>query len=231
MRVFDDAGILDALRETHFACSNPPQESEVLEHGVEGNDSSRSRQACGGIHLGTGVASQDQRCRIRLVVIDNVANVIAPQLSKNQLHGKRRNPQHFSLSKSSTSFLYSSPRSMGLISSPLGQAILASCGRYFSAIARSFKIPVLILNSTTHVTKISRVNDNGVSEGVSTFPSVLNRPSLGKGFTRLIDLSILTFTLTEASESNEQSTSVSKIRVFEILKDRTGGRAGGWAIF
>ena len=222
MRVFDFAGVVEAISEVKDMMDETAQKSEktpVLafekrrdevgdsEEEVDEEDEGlqpEPRQE--GATLGNHHGSEPRSVSIGMIIIDTITNVVSAMMAKSQIQG---------------------------------QALLASFMRSLHHLTSRHHICTILTNAA-----VSRNHSrnpeyqHGPREDVSIFSSTMGKPALGRTFTFLIDTSIFLSTVPKTSNDatvafgdGGEVSSYQKALILEVLKDRCGTREGRWAAF
>lgn len=217
MRVFDFAGVVEAISEVNELMDNMAQESEEppvvavekkreeiddseeeLDEEVEDLQAKPRRE---NLNL-TGPRSGP----IGLIVLDTITNVVSAMIAKSQIQG---------------------------------QALLASFMRSLRHLTSRYHICTILTNAAVNMHSSNNPGyQQGPREDVSIFSSTMGKPALGRTFTYLIDTSVFLSTLPKTTGDaaivfgeRGEATSYQKVLILEVLKDRCGSREGRWAPF
>ena len=211
MRVFDFAGMVEAVGEVRemrekSLLGAETSASTATKRKNEVNDSEEEPDAEDDPPTKPVVQSWKQADGIiGMIIIDTITNVASSMMSKSPVHG---------------------------------QALLATFMRSFRHLVNSHSICSILVNAVVGLNP----SQNGdyqrrPEEHASVFSSTLGKPALGKSFTYLIDTSILVSAVPKTSEdaaiafNTNPDSPYAKALVFEVIKDRCGGREGRWAAF
>lgn len=120
-----------------------------------------------------------------------------------------------------------------------GQILLTSFMHSLSRLARMHNLCVLLINNTTNYNPAQQHGSK--EEPPSIFASCPLRPALGKIFSHLLDLHLLTHTLPKTADDARIAYSLGYRdvagrkadwgHIVEVLQDRYDGRVGSWAAF
>ena len=216
MRVFDFAGVVEAISEVKDMMEKIAQKSEntqVLafqkrrdevgdsEEEVDEEDDERqpeSRQE--------GSILEPHSVSIGMIIFDTITNVVSAMMTKSQIQG---------------------------------QALLASFMRSLHHLTSRHHICTILTNAAVSRNPSKNPEyQHGPREDVSIFSSTMGKPALGRTFTFLIDTSIFLSTVpktrndaTIAFGDGGDVSSYQKALILEVLKDRCGTREGRWAAF
>ena len=220
MRVFDFAGVVEAVSEVNELMEDIAQQSNkpsirVLEKKDEIGDSEdepdeeedlqgESRRESADVSHFQGSASHSGQ--IGVIIVDTVTNVVSAMMAKSQVQG---------------------------------QALLASFMRSLHHLTSRYHICTILTNAAVGKNSSSNPEyQHGPREDVSIFSSTLGKPALGKTFTYLIDTSVFLSTVPKTSNDayiafgeRGETSSYQKAIILEVLKDRCGSREGRWAAF
>lgn len=101
-----------------------------------------------------------------------------------------------------------------------------------------YQIITILINSIVGIQTSSRSQQRRAEDDVSIFASTVGKPALGKFFAHSVDTSLLLSTIPTTKRDAEiacggerAGAKFSSAGVLEVLKDRYGSRADGWAAF
>ena len=219
MRVFNFAGVVEAISEVNALTEEVAQHSEkptivAVEKRDEIDDSEEEldeeepqgepRQES--LDFGDAQDSNRHSGPIGMIIVDTITNIVSAMMAKSQIQG---------------------------------QALLASFMRSLYHLTSRHYFCTILTNAAvgTNLSKIPEYQ-HGPREDVSIFSSTMGKPALGKTFTFLIDISIFLSAVPKTSDDamiafgdGKEASSYQKALVLEILKDRCGNREGRWAAF
>lgn len=221
MRVFDFAGVVEAISELNELTEEVTQSSEkptvvaVEKKRDEIDDSEeeldvedeelRAEPRQENVGLGDVQNSAGHSGPIGMITIDTITNVVSAMMAKSQTHG---------------------------------QALLASFMRTLHHLTSRHHICTILTNAAVGMNPSNNPEyQHGPREDVSIFSSTMGKPALGKTFTYLIDTSIFLSTVPKTSDdatiafSGREAPFYRKALVLEVLKDRCDSREGRWAAF
>ena len=223
MRVFDFAGIVEAISEVNELIEDTTQQLdqsallafEKRRDGIVDSEEELDEDDDGESQRGPQREKVDlndlpgggpDSSRIGMVIIDTITNIVSAMMVKSQIQG---------------------------------QALLASFMRSLHHLTSRYHICTILTNAA--VGKNLSTNpeyQHGPREDVSVFSSTMGKPALGKTFTFLIDTSVFLSTVPKTSDDaniafggGEKAPSYQKALILEVLKDRCGAREGRWAAF
>ena len=223
MRVFDFAGVVEAISEVNELIENTKQNSdkfpvaaseqrrdEIGDSEEELDEDDDKVMQCEPQHksviLDNRQGSEPHSGPIGMIIIDTITNVVSAMMVKSQVQG---------------------------------QALLASFMRSLHHLTSRYHICTILTNAAVgRNPSHSSDYQHGPREDVSIFSSTMGKPALGKTFTYLIDTSVFLSTVPKTSEDafiafsdGEKAPSYRKALILEVLKDRYGTREGRWAAF
>ena len=218
MRVFDFAGVVEAISEVNELMEAMTQEADRLRVAAskqrrdevgdseEEPDEDEGPQGKPQHDIDHSQDNEPHTSPIGMIIIDTITNVVSAMMVKSQVQG---------------------------------QALLASFMRSLQHLTSRYHVCTILTNAAVG-TNPSRNPDyqHGPREDVSIFSSTMGKPALGKTFTFLIDTSVFLSTVPKTSDDafitfggGEKASSYQKALIFEVLKDRCGNREGRWAAF
>lgn len=222
MRVFDFAGVAEAMSEINELMEEVAQhsekstvvavekrrdeiddsEEELDEEDEELQDEPRQES----LDLGDAQDSDRHRSPIGMMIVDTITNIVSAMMAKSQIQG---------------------------------QALLASFMRSLHHLTSRHYFCTILTNAAVGMNPSNNPEyQHGPRENVSIFSSTMGKPALGKTFTFLIDTSIFLSAVPKTSDDamiafggGKEASSYQKALILEILKDRCGTREGRWAAF
>ena len=222
MRVFDFAGVVEAISEVKDMMEEIAQKSEktpVLafhekrdevgdseEELDEEDEELQAEPKQESATLGNHQGSEPYSVSIGMIIFDTITNVVSAMMAKSQIQG---------------------------------QALLASFMRSLHHLTSRHHICTILTNAAVSRNPSRNPEyQHGPREDVSIFSSTMGKPALGKTFTFLIDTSIFLSTVPKTSDDattafgdGGEVSSYQKALILEVLKDRCGTREGRWAAF
>ncbi|KAL6713272.1 hypothetical protein ACLMJK_008737 [Lecanora helva] len=219
MRVFDFAGVVEAVGEVREMIEQSYLSAEKSEHARaarkheiqdseeeldDDNDDDDNEE--GEPSRKAALNLQEPAVRgIGMIIVDTIANVVNSVMSKSQVQG---------------------------------QALLASFMRSFQYLVARSHICAILVNAVVGVNSTKNSDYRTYAdEHASVFSSTLGKPALGKSFSYTIDTSILMSVVPKTSADatiemgDRPGLPYEKALVIEILKDRYGAREGRWVAF
>ncbi|MCJ1436757.1 hypothetical protein MMC27_006139 [Xylographa pallens] len=216
MRVFDYAGVIEAIGEAGDLCKRNGQSSgEVKAEQVhKGEEVANSEDEEDEVTISN--EPEDQRAQeletsldgsLGMIVVDNIANLVSTAMSKNQTEAL---------------------------------ALLTHSLRILSHLTTSNNLCTILVNGIVSNTSSAKGSLYGrayhPSDDVSIFASVSGKPALGRTYTYLIDASIFLSTIPKTQDDAEMAFggrpgNVISVGILEVLKDRYGEREGDWGAF
>ena len=220
MRVFDFAGVVEAVSEVNELMENitqkldePPIEAarktrvEIGDSEDELDDEELQNEANQeNEKLGASQSNDLQSSSVGMIIFDPITGVVSAMMVKSQVQG---------------------------------QALLANFMRSLHHLTNRYHICTILTNAAVgkDLSSNSRYQ-RGPREDVSIFSSTLGKPALGKTFTFLIDTSIFLSVVPKTNSDaiiafgdGREASSYQKALIIEVLKDRCGTREGRWAAF
>ena len=215
MRVFDFAGVIEAIGEVCTLC----EESEKIESAqtspkndgrVQVNEIASS-QDDGKVAVEDAESKKTQTSRpalgnkgIGMMIIDNIASPLGPIMSQNQTHA---------------------------------QALLTTSFRSLRHLTTTYNICTIVINAAVGLASLQYPRRGEV--GVSVFGTTKGKPALGKTYAYLVDTSIFLSQVPKTREDAEMAYGQgrrdqgrwSTVGIFEVLKDRRGAREGEWGAY
>lgn len=211
MRVFDFAGVVEAVGEIRQTREKSSQKADISESAKASRKSQvydSEEEPDDDIVPPLKTTSDNDRGSDRtigMVIIDTVTNVISSMMSKSQVHG---------------------------------QAFLASFMRSFCQLTNRYNICTIMVNAVVGLNPTKNPDyQRRPDEHVSIFSSTLGKPALGKSFTYLVDTSIFISAVPKTSKDaaiafgDHPDSPFGKALIIEVNKDRRGAREGRWAAF
>lgn len=212
MRVFDLAGVVEAISEVNERMEETTQKSEKLplvvvgKSGDEIGDSEEEPDEEDEGLQGSDPHSDPHSGPTGMIILDTITNVVSAMMAKSQVQG---------------------------------QALLASFMRSLHHLTSRRHICTILTNAAVGRNPSNNPDyQHGPRQDVSIFSSTMGKPALGKTFTFLIDTSVFLLTVPRTSDDatlafgdGGQASSYQKALILEILKDRCGAREGRWAAF
>ena len=212
MRVFDLAGVVEAISEVNERMEETTQKFEkpplvaVGKSSDEIGDSEEEPDEEDEALQGGDPHSDPHSGPTGMIIFDTITNVVSAMMAKSQVQG---------------------------------QALLASFMRSLHHLTSRHHICTILTNAAVGRNSSNNPDyQRGPREDVSVFSSTMGKPALGKTFTFLIDTSVFLSTVPRTSDDatlafgdGGQASSHQKALILEILKDRCGAREGRWAAF
>ena len=218
MRVFDFAGVVEAISEVNESMEAMTQKADRLpvaaseQRRDEVGDSEEEpdedeEPQCEPQHEIDHLHGNELHSSpIGMIIIDTITNVVSAMMVQSQVQG---------------------------------QALLASFIRSLHHLTSRYHVCTVLTNAAVGENPSRNpAYQHGPREDVSIFSSTMGKPALGKTFTFLVDTSVFLSTVPKTSAdafiafgSGEKALSYQKALIFEILKDRFGTREGRWAAF
>ena len=232
MRVFDYAGVIEAISEAGDLCKRYGQSSGKVEADqvYKGEEVADSED-----EVTISNEPEDQRAQeketslggsLGMMVVDNIANLASTAMSKNQTEGLKS--------------LFMTPNNPQANDSYSALALLTHSIRILSHLTTLNNLCTLLVNGVVSNTSSAKGSFYGrayhPSDNVSVFASVSGKPALGRTYTYLIDTSIFLSTIPKTQDDAEmafggRSGNVISVVILEVLKDRYGEREGNWGAF
>ena len=215
MRVFDFAGVIEAIGEVCTLC----EESEKIGSAqtrperngrVEANRIASSQDE-GKVGIEDAESSTTQISRstpgnegIGMIIIDNIASPLGSIMSQNQTHA---------------------------------QALLTTSFRSLRHLTTTYNICTIVINAAVGLASLQYPRHG--EDGVSVFATTKGKPALGKTYAYLVDTSIFLSQVPKTREDAEVAHGQgrrdkgrwSTVGIFEVLKDCRGTREGEWGAF
>jgi len=230
MRVFDFAGVVEAVDEVRNLCEQNDRKEEDRKRRLRTGLATRKPQEIAdsqdeeGDNEDDGAADFDNIDQTNLasggnqasivgegfggvgmIVIDTIANVVSSMSATSQIEG---------------------------------QALLTKFMRVLRHLGGIYHICTLLVNSVVGLNASNTLNQQRQPEdNVSIFSSTLGKPALGKTYGYLIDTSIFLSKVPRNREDAEiaftegSAGSWRSVHVLEVLKDRNDAREGRWTAF
>ena len=220
MRVFDFAGVVEAISEVNELMEEAAQKAqkpsvvpfkrlvdevgdseEELDEEDEGLQAEPRRES---LDLGILHGSDPGSGRIGMVILDTITNVVSAMMSKSQVQG---------------------------------QALLGSFMRSLRHLTSRHHVCTILTNAAVSSNSSKNADyQHGAREDASIFASTMGKPALGKTFPFLIDTSLFLSTVPKTSNDariafGDGGEPYQKSFILEVLKDRCGTREGRWAAF
>ncbi|MCJ1284195.1 hypothetical protein MMC26_003526 [Xylographa opegraphella] len=206
MRVFDFAGVIEAIGEAGDLCGRSDQSSgkfetrrvqrteELINCEDEEDERAREAESFSGGNIG-------------MIVVDNIANLVSTAMSKNQT-------QAFAL-------LTHSLRVLSHLTTSSSLCTLLINGVVSNTISTKSSLHGYVYHS---------------SDNVSIFASTSGKPALGRTYTYLVDTSIFLSTIPKTIDDAEiafggRLGKFINVGILEVLKDRYGDCEGDWGAF
>jgi len=215
MRVFDLAGVIEAVSEVGQMTERASQNSQINVKSKKqevgdsedefDEDDEEAPPKFASADTETNVDHETNQ--IGMIIIDTISNVVSSLMSKSQT---------------------------------TGQALLVSFMRNLSHLATRHHTCIILTNAAVGLASSSDSSSfkRRPEDNVSIFSSTVGKPALGKTFTYLIDTSIFLSVVPKRMEDAAvafgdagSGTSWRKAIVLEVVKDRCGTREGRWAAF
>ncbi|MCJ1398170.1 hypothetical protein MMC11_001367 [Xylographa trunciseda] len=215
MRVFDFAGVIEAIGEAGDLCVKKAQSSEEVEAGRVRKMEEVANSEDEEDKVTVSAEPEDHSAQDRetssdaslgMIVIDNIANLVSTAMSKNQTEAL---------------------------------TLLTHSLRILSHLTTLNSLCTLLVNGV--VSNISTKNSlHGrayhPSDNISIFASTSGKPALGRTYTYLIDTSVFLSTIPKTQDDAEvafggRTGSFVSVGILEVLKDRYGIREGEWGAF
>lgn len=217
MRVFDFAGLVDALGEIGQMWENQDQNlRNIVETHLENGkkvvyDIDEDSLSVGSVDIAVhdeeltkGVPYKHDG-QVGMFIVDTITNVVSSMVSRSQVRG---------------------------------QSLLASFMRSLRHLTYRRHICSVLTNTAVGLNPTSNPNyPRKVQENASIFAATVGKPALGKAFTYLVDTSIFLSVIpktrldAEMAYGEGDAAGWNKVGVLEVLKDRCGSREGWWAAF
>ena len=222
MRVFDFAGVAEAISEVNEMMEDITQNSDKPpivafekrrdeigdseEELDEEDEEPQDKPQRGSVNLDDLQGIDPHNGVIGMVIVDTITNVVSATMAKSQVQG---------------------------------QALLASFMRSLHHLTSRYHICTIFTNAAVGNNHSSNPEyQHGPRENVSIFSSTMGKPTLGKTFTFLIDTSVFLSAVPKTSDDayiafgdRGGASSYQKALILEVLKDRGGTREGRWAAF
>ncbi|MCJ1474950.1 hypothetical protein MMC13_003610 [Lambiella insularis] len=220
MRVFDLAGVIEAISEARELCegyerSYTGQGPERATTGVQqpeevanSEDEDEEVSFSEDVHdLGREKKPALPHGGLGMTVIDNITNVVSATMSKNKTEAF---------------------------------ALLTHALRLLQHLTATHNLCTLVLNSTVSATPSGNRSfygrSNYASDNVSIFASTSGKPALGRSYAYLVDTSIFLSSIPTRTEDAEKafggrSEKWESVGILEVMKDRHGEREGEWGAF
>lgn len=222
MRVFDFAGVVDAISEVNELMEKIAQSFEKSsgieferrrdevgdseEELDEENEELQAEPRQESVDLGDLHDSDAHSGLIGMIIFDTITNVVSAMMAKSQVQG---------------------------------QALLASFMRSLHYLTSRHHICTILTNAAVGKNLSNNLEyRHGPREDVSIFSSTRGKPALGKTFPFLIDASVFLSTVPKTSGDATiafgdagEAASYQKALILEVLKDGYGTREGRWAAF
>ena len=223
MRVFDFAGVVEAISEVNDLMGKTVQKNEKQplvafekrkdeigdsEEELDDDDHEelQAQTRRERVNLGDLQGDNPHNVPIGMMIFDTITNVVSAMMAKSQIQG---------------------------------QALLVSFMRSLRHLTSRHHICTILTNAAVSRTLSNKPEyQHGPREDVSIFSSTMGKPALGKTFTFLIDTSIFLSTVPKTSADatvafgdGGEARSYQKALILEVLRDRCGTREGRWAAF
>ena len=215
MRVFDFAGVIEAIGEVCILCeesekiesaqTSPEKDGRVLVNGIASSHDE------GKVDIEDAKSSKTQKSGpklgnegIGMIIIDNIASPLGPVMSQNQTHA---------------------------------QALLTTSFRSLRHLTTTYNICTIVVNAAVGLASMQYPRRR--EDGVSVFATTKGKPALGKTYAYLVDTSIFLSQVPKKREDAEVAYGQgrkdkgrwSTVGIFEVLKDRRGTREGEWGAY
>ena len=214
MRVFDFAGVIEAIGEVGTLCEET--EREKLARAEEGTKVQPELNEIASSQLDDNVGIDDdenntsppqstvQHAGIGMIIIDNIANPVSAVMSQNQTEA---------------------------------QALLTTSFRSLRLLTMTHDLCTIVVNAAVGLA--SSHYPRRPEENVSIFASTKGKPALGKTYAYLVDTSIFLSQVPKTRKDAETAYGQGQgdkrqwqdVGIFEVLKDRLGAREGRWGAF
>ncbi|MCJ1387699.1 hypothetical protein MMC18_000542 [Xylographa bjoerkii] len=236
MRVFDFAGVIEAIGEAGDLCKRDGRSSEEVdaERVREMEEVANSEDEGDEVTISDepeDPRAQDKRISsgrgLGMMIVDNIANLVSTAMSKNQTEGL--------ISLLMT--LIPVPRANHSYSA---LTLLTHSLRILSHLTTSNSLCTLLINGVVLNTSSIKSSFHGrtyhPSDNVSIYVSTSGKPALGRTYTYLIDTSVFLSTVPKTQDDAEVAFEDGtgrfvSVGVLEVLKDRYGEREGEWGAF
>ncbi|MCJ1377927.1 hypothetical protein MMC17_001023 [Xylographa soralifera] len=236
MRVFDFAGVIEAIGEARDLCerndhSSREVETERVHKREEVANSEDEEDEVTFSKEPEDKHAQDKETSsggsLQMIVVDNIGNLVTNAMSKNQTEGLQP------LLKSPLTI----PRANDSFSA---LALLTHSLRILSHLTTSNSLCTLLVNGIVSNTSSTKSSFHGrayhPSDNVSIFASNSGKPALGRTYTYLIDTSIFLSMVPKTQDDAEvafggRTGTLISVGTLEVLKDRYGEREGEWGVF
>ena len=235
MRVFDFAGVMEAIGEVGDLCKRNNHSSG----GTKAQRVQKTKEVANSEdeedEIVISFKTEDERAEdieissggnLGMIVVDNIANLVSTAMSKNQTEG----PQP----------LLNSLINLRANHSSSALALLTHSLRILSHLTASNSLCTLLVNGVVSNTASIKSSHHRrayhPSDNVSIFASTSGKPALGRTYAYLIDTSIFLSTMPKTQDDAEMAFGgrpgkFINAGILEVLKDRFRGREGEWGAF